>query len=194
MSAWSPSPDGPAGAVVVGFHRNFDFDELDPGCRVRCRPPVRRFVATRSRCHVPDARGAMAARFGRHHPRRSPASGADRGGGQAPSGDGGAGAGAVRVDRCGGGRPAVVGRCARRCAGLAVRVGVVGGDGRGGATRRRGHPVTTAGVRGRRPRRGRRPSSSQRSADASVPSAPPPPSPPSAHGQRLAGVRCNLRR
>ena len=147
-----PVTDGPAGAVVVGFHRNFDFDELDRASRAIRAGAT--FVATNLDATYPMPGGAMLPGSGAITAAVAVASGSQ------PEVAGKPEAATVAlvqerfgVDRCGGGRPAVVGRCARRCAGLAVRVGVVGGDGRGGATRRRGHPVTTAGVRGRRPRR-----------------------------------------
>ena len=143
-----PVTDGEADAVVVGFHRTFDFDELDrASCAIRAGAM---FVATNLDATYPMPGGAMLPGTGAITAAVAVASG------HQPEVAGKPEPPTVALVRerfgtlwGGGRRPTVVGRRAGRRARMAVRPGVVGRHRQGGTARRGSHPIPAAPVRRR---------------------------------------------
>ena len=144
--AWTRSTTAPPTAVVVGFHRDFDYDDLDRASRaVRDGRALRRHQPGR---HLPDPRRAdprrrLAGRRGRDRGREArPRWRASRR--RRPS--------ALIRERFGttgvvvGDRPSTDGALADG-ARMAVRARALGGDRRGRAAGRRGDPRSAAAVR-----------------------------------------------
>ena len=153
-SASTRSTSGPADAVVVGFHRDFDFDELDRASRRRARR--RRFVATNLDATYPIPGGLIPGTGALVAAVATAAGGAPEVAGKPEPPTVGAGPGAVRRHRGRGGRPAVDRRRARRraragrsrwcCRASTAAVAPPGGE---------AIPRSAAAVRRRRPRRAR---------------------------------------